>query len=424
MEKCMQINRDYSHLQILVALGSNLNDLENFEEVLQEITVVAEELTQSHGSSILLFEEETQQLYFAAASADNREELLKLSIPIENSIAGWVYHQRSPMNLDDMENEPLLDRVVDQAFESSINNLLAVPITVGEETLGTLEVINKIDSYTSDDQEILEILASYTATIVRLNDFQKKANWVERERKDLQQQKSDFTQKTSRDIRTPLGLILGHATFLNEIIQDEFYKENLDAIVNNANKLKDIIDNLTNITEFNSETTKIRWQDANLNKLLHSVVNSYQDFAQENQIIIKISLPQKPIFIQCDAAKLSVAVGNIIKNGINFSNEGQNMLVSLHRLPGHAQISISDTGIGIPSKDIHLVFERFYQVESHITRSRGGMGLGLSVSKSIVESHGGYIWVESVLGKGSKFSILLPTKNKLHESIYSKNLTG
>jgi signal transduction histidine kinase len=152
-----------------------------------------------------------------------------------------------------------------------------------------------------------------------------------------------------------------------------------------------------------------------LSNLLDSVVNSYQDFAEENKIKLEINLPKKPTFIQCDAAKLSVAIGNIIKNGIIFSNAGQNVLVSLHLLPGHAQISISDTGIGIPSEDTHLIFERFYQVESHITRSRGGMGLGLSVSKSIVESLGGYIWVESVLGKGSTFSILLPLASKLPE---------
>jgi signal transduction histidine kinase len=415
MEKCMQVNRDFSHLQILVGLGSKLRDSGNFEEVLQEIADAAAELTKSHGSSILLFEAETHQLYFAAARAENREELMKLRVPIENSIAGWVYHQRSPMNIHNKENKPLLDRVVDPTIESSINNLLAVPIAFGEETLGTLDVINKNDSYTSEDQEILEILASYTATIVQLNELQKKANWVERERKDLQQQKSDFTQKTSREIRSPLGLILGHSTFLYEIIQDDFYKENLEAIVKNANKLKDIIDNLTQVTEFDSETARIRWQDVNLNKLLDNVVNLNQDFAQENQINIKIDLPRKPIFIQCDAAKLSVAVGNIIKNGIIFSNAGQNILLSLHLLPGHAQISISDTGIGIPTEEIHLIFERFYQVESNITRSRGGMGLGLSVSKSIVESHGGYIWVESVLGKGSKFSILLPIANQLPE---------
>ncbi|MFN2236668.1 MAG: sensor histidine kinase [Anaerolineales bacterium] len=411
----MKANQDFSHLQTLVALGSKLNDSENFEDILQEIADVAAEITNSHGSSILLFEEETHQLYFAAARAENREDLLKLRVPIENSIAGWVYHQKSPMNIDSKEKEPLIDRVIDQTFESSINNLLAVPIIFREETLGTLEVINKSDSYKSGDQEILEILASFTATFVRINELQKKANWVEQERKDLQQQKYDFTQNTSREIRTPLGLILGHATFLKEIIHDDFYKDNLDSIINNANKLRDIIETLTNVTEFDSESTRIRWQEANLSNLLDSVVNSYQDFAQENKIKLEINLPKKPTFIQCDAAKLSVAIGNIIKNGIIFSNAGQNVLVSLHLLPGHAQISISDTGIGIPSEDTHLIFERFYQVESHITRSRGGMGLGLSVSKSIVESLGGYIWVESVLGKGSTFSILLPLASKLPE---------
>ena len=87
------------------------------------------------------------------------------------------------------------------------------------------------------------------------------------------------------------------------------------------------------------------------------------------------------------------------------------MYVGLHKLPGYAHVSVADSGIGIPAKDLHHVFERFYQVESHLTRKHGGMGLGLSVAKAVVESHGGQIWVESILGEGSTFTILLPCEN-------------
>ena len=412
MEKRMPPNLDHKHLKILVHLGSKLNTSENPEDILQEITDAAADLTNSLGSSILLFEEETQQLYFAAARAENREQLMKIRVPIEKSVAGWVYHQGSPLNVSNGLDEPLIFRTVDQSLDGSTRNLLAIPIIYGEETLGTLEVINKIneDEDTSEDQTILTILASYAATVVQLQDFLSKASEVSRERQELKQQKSDFISITSHELRTPLGLILGHATFLNEIIHDDFYQEQLHAIIKNAEKLKDIIDDLHQVKGFDVGTAQIRWQKTELNRMLKSVVNNFQDLAGEHQVKLGYTVPQKPIYIYCDAAKLSVAIGNLIKNGIIFSDPDHDVQAGLHLLPGHAQISIVDTGIGIPTDDIQLIFERFYQVESHLTRSRGGMGLGLSVSKAIVESHGGYIWVESVLGKGSTFTILLPTK--------------
>jgi signal transduction histidine kinase len=208
-------------------------------------------------------------------------------------------------------------------------------------------------------------------------------------------------------------LILGHSTFLNEITQEEFHKEQLNAIIVNAERLKDIIDGLSQVKNFESGTARLRWQKTDLNRLLDSVVNTFQDLAQEREMSLGVTIPEKAIYIHCDAAKLSVAIGNIIKNGLIFSDEGQKVRVGLHKLPGHAHISIVDSGIGIPADDIQLIFERFYQVEPHLTRTRGGMGLGLSVSKSIVESHGGYIWVESILGEGSTFTILLPTKDPM-----------
>jgi two-component system sensor histidine kinase VicK len=117
------------------------------------------------------------------------------------------------------------------------------------------------------------------------------------------------------------------------------------------------------------------------------------------------------LLIQCDTAKMRMAISNIIKNAIIFSNPGQTVQISLRKLPGHVRIEIADSGIGIATEDLHRIFQRFYQVEDHLTRRHGGMGLGLAVSKEIIESHGGQIWVESTLGVGSTFTILLPTRN-------------
>jgi two-component system sensor histidine kinase VicK len=338
---------------------------------------------------------------------------LQIRVPIEKSVAGLVFNQSSPLTVPDAQSEPLIFRTVDQTLETPTRNLLAVPITFGDETLGTLEVINKIEEqdYTSEDQSLLTILASFAGTTVKLHDLLAVEEEVSKDREALRREKSDFIAVTSHELRTPLGLVLGHATYLNEIIHEDFYQEQLGVIIENAEKLKGIIDRLSQVKSFDSGTAQIRWQNIDLNALLKNVVDSYKVQALEQEINLEASIPEKPIYIECDAAKLSVAIGNVIKNGISFSNPGHNVRIGLHKLPGNAHISIIDNGIGIPTEDLQRIFERFYQVESHLTRTRGGMGLGLSVSKSIVESHGGYIWVESILGEGSTFTILLPTNS-------------
>lgn len=183
----MPLNQDHRNLKLLLSIGSKLNCLENLGEILQVIADAAADLTNSHGSSILLFEEETQQLYFAAARAENREHLMKIRVPIEKSVAGWVYYQGSPLSVPNAKIDPLIFRTVEQSLELSTRNLLAIPIIFGEETLGTLEVINKFDEqdYTSDDQDNLNILASYAATAIQLHNLQTSALSVSREREEL-----------------------------------------------------------------------------------------------------------------------------------------------------------------------------------------------------------------------------------------------
>jgi two-component system phosphate regulon sensor histidine kinase PhoR len=410
----MHSNLDQSQVQKLLAIGQQLNRSESFEQYLQEIADAAADFTHSEGSSILLFEKETQKLYFAAARAENRENLMKIRVPIDKSVAGWVYDQGSPLNIPNAKIDPLIFRTVEQDLETPTHNLLAIPIIYKDETLGTLEVINKFErqEYTPEDQSVLDILASFAATTIQMHYQSLKSEALDREREELEKQKSNFIAITSHELRTPLGLVLGHATFLNEIIKDDFHQQQLKVIVENAERLKEIINSLSQSSSFESGTARIRWKKTDLNVLVKDVVDSYQVEALEREINLQATISENPVYVFCDAAKLSVAIGNLVHNGLVFSDKGQNVRVNLHKLPGHVHISVVDSGIGIPAEALQLIFERFYQVQTHLTRARGGMGLGLSVSKAIVESHGGYIWVESTLGEGSTFTILLPTEEQ------------
>jgi signal transduction histidine kinase len=112
--------------------------------------------------------------------------------------------------------------------------------------------------------------------------------------------------------------------------------------------------------------------------------------------------------VEVDKNKIIIALGNLLQNALTFTDSGGEVHIKVESIQGNAQITVQDTGIGIPAKDLPKVFDRFYQIESHLTRRHGGMGLGLSVAKSMIEMHGGRIWAESDEGQGSSFIISLP----------------
>jgi two-component system sensor histidine kinase VicK len=112
--------------------------------------------------------------------------------------------------------------------------------------------------------------------------------------------------------------------------------------------------------------------------------------------------------VEADAVKIGIVVSNLIKNALQFTDAGGHVTVKVEEDSGYIKVAVSDDGIGIPVKDLVRVFERFFQVESHLTRRYGGMGLGLAVARSMIELHNGRIWAESQEGKGSTFTFLLP----------------
>jgi two-component system phosphate regulon sensor histidine kinase PhoR len=165
------------------------------------------------------------------------------------------------------------------------------------------------------------------------------------------------------------------------------------------------------VNNFQSGQSRVRRREVNVNLLLQDVAATFKEQAAAKSMLLKTNLPEKKLTVEGDAEKIGIAVSHLIKNAISFTDEGGAIEVATEELPGYVKISVIDSGVGIPRKDLTRVFERFFQVESHMTRRHGGMGLGLSVAKMMVEMHGGRIGVESVEGEGSNFTILFPTSH-------------
>lgn len=406
----MAANERIDHLERLLEVVRGLTTAPDLESFLQSIISEATELTNSELASILEYDEAAEELRFIAMQWFQRDLLRPVGVPLEGSAAGWVYRRGQPLIIQDVKVDKRHFKVVDRVTRHETHSLAAVPLMVRGEVLGVLEALNKKDDahYTEEDLTILETLGALAAQAMKNAELQRKVRTARVERSELERLKTDFIAITSHELRTPLGLILGHATFLRELVGEQ-HVDQLDTIIKNATKLKEIVENLSDVDNYQNGFLRARKQRVSVAQIVKDVLITFQDEANARNIILKENIGNSPFYLDADGAKIGVALGGLIRNAIQFTDSGGHVTVYVEEVPGHIKVAVADSGIGIPAKDLPRVFERFFQVETHLTRRFGGMGLGLTVAKAMIELHGGRIWAESEEGRGSIFSFLLPT---------------
>lgn len=407
----MATNERIDHLERLLEVVRGLTTAPDLESFLQTIINEATEMTSSELASILEYDSTTEELRFLAMHWFERDLLRPVSVPLEGSAAGWVFRKSQPLIIQDVKVDQRHFNVVDRMTNHQTHSLVAVPLIVRGDTLGVLEVLNKKDDahYTEEDLTILETLGALAAQSMQSVDLMRKVRASKVELAELERLKSDFIAITSHELRTPLGLILGHATFLRELAGSQF-SDQLDTIIRNATRLKDIVENLSDVDNFETGSARVRGDQVSMAKVAEEVVDSFRREAEQRGIELKTEIDASPFYLHGDAVKISIAMSNLVKNAVQYTESGGHITAKVEEDSGYIKVTVADDGIGIPPRELPRVFERFYQVESHLTRRYGGMGLGLAVAKSMIELHGGRIWAESS-GKGSTFTFLLPVNH-------------
>ncbi len=400
----MDIERINRLLTVVQTLGASLE----FDAFLQSVVEEVCELTSSESASILRYESGTDNLLFIAAPPEQLQFLRGVQVPLEGSAAGWVFRHAEPLLVQNTAHDKRHYKEVDRLTGARTRSILAAPLMFRGGPLGVLEAVNKRKGeYTEEDIAVLETLAALAAFSIHESELQKQIERLQAETSSLERLKADFIAIASHELRTPLGLILGHATFLRELT-DKKYHEQLDLIIRNATRLKEIVDNLSSVDNYQSGAARVRQKQVVMTRLAQDVVESFHEEARRKGVDLRLAAPSSPLTAEGEAGKIEVALSHLVRNAITFTESGGHVLVSVEAVPGYVKVSVADDGIGIPASDLTRVFERFYQVENHLTRRYGGMGLGLSVAKAMVEMHGGRIWAESVEGQGSRFIFLLP----------------
>jgi len=402
--------RNHSQADRLLEISRVLTSTLELRPLLDSIIEIACELTNSEAASILLYDEKADELRFQAAPGRQSEDLKDLKVPLDASVAGWVFGNALPLVIEDATNDTRVYREVDRSLGFETQSILGVPLMVNKRPIGVIEAINKRDElpYSEDDLAVLETLASQAAIAIENARLLAKLREANTELKRLDGMKSDFIAIASHELRTPLGLILGHATFIKDFVPKD-YQEQMDVIIRSAMRLKDIIEDMSAIAHSDQGMSKVRRKGFSVSQLIDEVTERFMDEAEAKDIDLSEDIPQdEELVVVGDRDKIDLALTNLVRNAIAFTDPGGQVGVKAEVSGGYVQVFVVDTGIGIPESEIKRVFERFYQVESHLTRKHGGMGLGLSIAKAMVEMHNGQIWCESKPGVGSLFCFQLP----------------
>lgn len=405
----------------LLELTRNLSTIADLESYLRSILSAAVELTGSEIASVMEYDDASRDLYFKYVPWFHRDALKSARIPLNESAAGWVFLNVKPLIINDVRHDKRHYSKIDELAGFTTRSLLGVPLLLHGRPVGVFEVSNKADDspYTQEDIATLEALASLAINAMQNNVLEGNVISSQSEARELDRLKNEFIAITSHELRTPLGLILGHSTFLRELVGQQ-YQEQVDAIIRNATRLKEIIENLSSVDNYQSGGASLRQRKVSIARVIEDVSASFRAMAVQKGITLKVDMEGgQDLFVNADGNKVAIALSNLVKNAITFTNEGGHITIRSELQSEFVKISVADDGLGIPARDLPRVFDRFYQVESHLTRKHGGMGLGLSVAKVMIEMHGGRIWAESTEGVGSTFTFLLPVglKNDGSENI-------
>ncbi len=399
LERILEISRE---LTSTVALGP----------LLMKIVAMAAELTDSEGASILLQDAHTGELRFCTAleAGDPSGRLVDIPVPIEGSIAGTVLTSGKPLIVHDAQADPRHYGEVGQQIGLKTRSLLAVPMQIKEHCIGVLEAVNKRDDqeFSQEDVDTLMDLAAQAAVAIenaRLVGALRKA--YER-LGELDKLKSDFIAIASHELRTPLSLILLYAAVLREEL-GETAGTQLEAVLRAAMRLQHIIETMLNLRYLETGQMDLGATRFDLRAEVQEACEEYKALAETGGLVLGADLPDEEIPIYADREKVRVVLDNLISNAVKFTHVGGRVRVAVRRRGEDVEISVADTGVGIPPQDLEGIFDRFYQVEDHMIRRHGGMGLGLSIVKGLVELHGGRVWAESIPGRGSRFVVVLPS---------------
>jgi signal transduction histidine kinase len=326
------------------------------------------------------------------------------------TLAGRTLLEGKPVHIPDVEADP--EYTFTEARRTlRFRTMLGVPLLRERAPIGVIILMRSEPRPFSDKQiELVETFADQAVIAIEnvrlFDEIQDKS----RELAEASQHKSQFLANMSHELRTPLNAILGYT----ELILDSVYGEMpekarsvLDRVQRNGRHLLGLINDVLDLSKIEAGQLVLTLADYSLKTIVETVYTAVEPLAKEKKLAFKVEVAPDLPPGRGDERRLTQVLLNLVGNAIKFTDNGE-VAIKAANVNGSFKVAVHDTGPGISAADQAKLFQEFQQADNSITKKKGGTGLGLAISKRIIEMHGGKIWVESAVGRGSTFSFTLP----------------
>jgi PAS domain S-box-containing protein len=424
-----QTQKSAVELQAVAEVGTATATILEPEELLQQVVDLAKERFGLYHAHVYLLNEQGTDLMLAAGAARIGRSMVAegWSIPVEqdDSLVAYVARTRQGHIIADIRRE--LGHLVNPLLPDTRSEL-AVPMIVADNLLGVFDVQSSVPNWfrEEDVRTYSTLSAQISVALQNARLYAEQLAAVERLR-ELDNMKSAFLANMSHELRTPLNSILGFTQVVMEGLDGpltDLMSSDLELIEKNGRHLLTLINDILDMAKIEAGRLTLTPEPMNIYELLDEVIITNGNLARDRNLFINLEAdPSEDWMIMADTVRLRQIFINLIGNSVKFTEKG-GITVDLDKrlvrdyyesgyLEDMVQIRIRDSGIGIPPDKLEEIFEAFSQVDSSTTRKVGGTGLGLPISRRLVEMHGGRLWAESQgLNRGSTFFLELPIARK------------
>ncbi|MDZ4765989.1 MAG: GAF domain-containing sensor histidine kinase [Chloroflexota bacterium] len=411
MGRIEELERKVTILTRLAETSAVLNSTMRLKPLLSSIMDTAADIVDAEAASVLLWDYKKQELVFAATTTgdSNGQALIGKQVPLEGSIAGTVMRENRIVAVGNIRTTTVYYSKIDEQIAFQTRSVLGVPMRSRNRIIGVLEAVNRRnETWTEDDGYYLSVLAAQAAVAIEGAQLVTQLQLANEELNQLDKLKSDFIAIASHELRTPLGVILGYASFLQDT-DDPQVREHASKMVNSAMHLRRIIEDLTNLRYLEQSSLELNREDVLVGDLVRELIAEIQPLVEAKRHDLTFVPSPFDVHISIDRIRIVMALSNVLNNAIRFTPDGGRITIHVEQRAHEIWVNIIDNGIGLAKDQLERIFERFYQIEDHMTRVNGGLGIGLSIARALVEAHGGRLWATSRgLGQGSTFTVVMP----------------
>jgi GAF domain-containing protein/anti-sigma regulatory factor (Ser/Thr protein kinase) len=416
-ERTNELARSVGELKALGEVGQAVSSTLDLQTVLSTIVGRAVQLSGTDCGIIYEYDEPTQE-FDLRASYQMEHELVQAyqatPLRLGQGATGRAAETRLPFQIADLRQEhelatrgmrPLL-------FRLGYHSLLAVPLLLDQKIMGALTIYRRqTGSFAPEVVNLLQTFATQSVLAIQNARLFREIEDKSRQIEAANRHKSEFLANMSHELRTPLNAIIGFSEVLGERLFGELNEkqaEYADDILSSGRHLLSLINEILDLSKVEAGRMELELAAFDLPLAIDNARTFVRERATKHGINLDVAVDERLGEFVGDERKIKQILLNLLSNAVKFTPEGGRIGIKARQVDGVVEISVSDTGVGIAPEDQPKIFEEFRQVGSDYTHKVEGTGLGLTLAKKFVELHGGKIWVESEVGKGSKFTFTLP----------------